>query len=87
MIEELPQSGVGTSTEPVIKVLARLRVPLGRQEIELQQIDYPGASMSLLRVRIREGSRFTVFDIDAGTAAGWAEAMGDWAHRQPGGDR
>ncbi|MCK7577050.1 MAG: hypothetical protein MZV65_15275 [Chromatiales bacterium] len=44
--------------------LAKLRAPLGAQEIELQQIDFDGGGMSLLRTRIREGSRFTVFDID-----------------------
>ena len=49
--------------------LAKLRAPLGGQEIELQQIDFDGGGMSLLRTRIREGSRFTVFDIDPVTAA------------------
>ena len=34
--------------------------------------------MSLLRVRIREGRRFTVFDIDAATAEQWATHMADW---------
>jgi hypothetical protein len=34
--------------------LDKLRVPLGGQEIELQQIDYEGGGMSLLRTRIRE---------------------------------
>ena len=58
------------------------KVPLGGQEIELQQIDYDGGGMSLLRIRIREGSRFTVFDVDPSTARHWAEAMGLWAGRQ-----
>jgi hypothetical protein len=35
--------------------------------------------MSLLRIRIREGRRHTVFDIDAGTAGAWAEAMLQWS--------
>lgn len=60
------------------------KVPLGGQEIELQQIDYDGGGMSLLRIRIREGSRFTVFDIDPLTARHWAEAMTRWADLQPG---
>ncbi len=34
--------------------LAQLRAPLGGQEIELQQIDFDGGGMSLLRTRIRE---------------------------------
>lgn len=65
--------------------LERLRVPLGGQEIELQQIDYDGGGMSLLRTRIREKSRFTVFDIDPQTAAAWGEALLRWARDQPGG--
>ncbi len=64
--------------------LARLRVPLGGQEIELQQIDFEAGGMSLLRTRIREKSRFTIFDIDPLTARQWGEALLDWARRQPG---
>ena len=63
--------------------LAKLRVPLGGQEIELQQIDYDGGGMSLLRTRVREGSRFTVFDIDPQTATEWGQALLQWADGQP----
>ena len=63
--------------------LAKWRVPLGGQEIELQQIDFDGEGMSLLRTRVREGSRFTVFDIDALTAEAWGQALLDWARAQP----
>ena len=63
--------------------LAKLRAPLGGQEIELQQIDFDGGGMSLLRTRIREKSRFTVFDIDPITAEQWGQALLDWARRQP----
>jgi hypothetical protein len=63
--------------------LAKLRAPLGGQEIELQQIDYDGGGMSLLRTRIRENSRFTVFDIDPQTAAAWGQALLRWADAQP----
>lgn len=62
--------------------LAKLRVPLGGQEIELQQIDYAVGGMSLLRLRIREGKRFTVFDIDPATARHWGEEMIRWAQDQ-----
>ena len=64
--------------------LAKLRVPLGGQEIELQQIDLDSGGMSLLRTRIREHSRFTVFDIDPQTARAWGEALLAWAATQPG---
>ncbi len=62
-----------------IAPVARLRVPLGGQLIELQHVDTEGGGMPLLRVRIREGHRFTVFDIDPATAADWAFAMQVWA--------
>jgi hypothetical protein len=62
--------------------LAKFKVPLGGQEIELQQIDHAEDGMSLLRVRVREGKRFTIFDIDPGTARQWAAAMQDWADTQ-----
>ena len=67
----------------VVTPLAKLRAPLGAQEIELQQIDFVEGGMSLLRTRIREGSRFTVFDIDPQTAAAWGQALTQWAQAQP----
>jgi hypothetical protein len=66
-----------------LTALAKLRAPLGGQEIELQQIEFDGGGLPLLRTRIREGSRFTVFDIDPVTAEAWAQAMLDWAAAQP----
>ncbi|WP_341892829.1 hypothetical protein [Variovorax sp. YR752] len=62
--------------------LDKLRVPLGGQEIELQQIDFEGGGMSLLRTRIREKSRFTVFEIDPQTAEVWGRALLRWAESQ-----
>jgi hypothetical protein len=56
--------------------------PLGGQVIELQQLDYAAGGMSLLRTRIREGSRFTVFEVDPGTARLWGEALLRWAQAQ-----
>lgn len=63
--------------------LARMRAPLGGQEIELQQVDFDGGGMSLLRTRIREKSRFTVFDIDPVTAREWGDALLRWADGAP----
>jgi len=65
-----------------INGLAKFKVPLGGQEIELQQIDHAEGGMSLLRIRIRESKRFTIFDIDPDTARQWAKAMQDWADTQ-----
>lgn len=68
---------------PRLTPLAKLRAPLGGQDIELQQLDHDGGGMSLLRTRIREGSRFTVFDIDPQTAQAWGRALLQWADEQP----
>lgn len=65
-----------------ITELDKITVPLGGQQIELQQIDHAEDGMSLLRVRIREGKRFTIFDIDPATAQRWAGAMQRWAEDQ-----
>lgn len=64
------------------RALASLTVPLGGQQIELQQIEHASGGMALLRVRIREGKRFTVFDIDPASARAWGEAMTAWARQQ-----
>jgi hypothetical protein len=65
-----------------ISVLQKFKVPLGGQEIELQQIDHVEGGMSLLRIRIREGKRFTIFDIDPATARTWGVAMQQWSDVQ-----
>lgn len=65
--------------------LDKFRVPIGNQEIELQQFVFEAGGMPLLRTRIREGSRFTIFDIDPATAARWGKVLGVWAATQPGG--
>jgi hypothetical protein len=67
--------------------VASLTVPLGGQQIELQQVDFATGGMSFLRVRIREGKRFTVFDVDPDTAAEWAAAMLAWAEAARGAGR
>ena len=68
--------------------VAALTIPIGGQQIDLQQVDYEiDGAMSLLRVRIREGRRFTIFDIDPGSARMLGQALIDWAERQPGGGR
>lgn len=66
-----------------ITPLEKLISPLGGQVIELQQLDYAAGGMSLLRTRIREKSRFTVFEIDPLTARLWGQALLRWAQSQP----
>lgn len=65
-----------------ITELSKIQVPLGGQQIELQQIDHAEDGMSMMRVRIREGKRFTIFDIDAVTATELANAIQQWAKKQ-----
>ena len=67
-----------------ITPLARLSAPLGGEEIELEEIVHDAGGMALLRVRIRERKRFTIFDIDPETAGAWGAAMQRWAAAQPG---
>lgn len=66
-----------------ITPLEKLTIPLGGQVIELQQLDYASGGMSLLRTRIREKNRFTVFEIDPQSARLWGEALLRWAQTQP----
>ncbi len=58
--------------------IAALTVPLGGQAIELHPVAFEAGGLPLLRVRIREGKRFTIFDIDPGTARTWGEALAAW---------
>lgn len=72
-----------TRTMSTITPLEKLTIPVGGQVIELQQLDYEAGGMSLLRTRIREKSRFTVFDIDPQSAKQWGQALLRWAETQP----
>lgn len=74
---------MGTPDMNQITPLDKFTAPLGGQQIELQQLDYEAGGMSLLRTRIREKSRFTVFDIDPDTAQAWGQALLRWAQAQP----
>ncbi len=62
-----------------ITSLDKFRVPVGNQEIELQQIEFAAGGVPVLRLRIREHRRFTIFDIDPVTAARWADVMKNWS--------
>ena len=74
----------GASMEQITSLGKFLATPF-RQEIELQHVDHE-AGFSILRVRIREIKRFTVFDIDAATAEHWGKSLLDWAAAQKQGE-
>lgn len=65
-----------------ITSLDKFRVPVGNQEIELQQIEFEAGGVPILRLRIREHRRFTIFDIDAVTAGRWSDVMQAWSRQQ-----
>jgi hypothetical protein len=69
-----------------ITPLERFHAPLGGEEIELQEVVHDAGGMVLLRIRIRERKRFTIFDVDPATAKAWGAAMARWAATQPGAD-
>ncbi len=62
--------------------LEKFSVPLGGQQVELQEIIHAEGAMPMLRIRIREGKRFTIFDLDPLTVKELAEAMLHWASKQ-----
>lgn len=62
---------------PDTRSLEKFSAPLGG-EVELLEARYEGG-VKLLRVRIRQGSRFTDLDLDPVTAARWGAAMTAWA--------
>jgi len=57
--------------------LDTIDAPYGRQ-IVLQEVAYE-SGMTLLRLRVREGSRFTIIELDAESAEHWATVMSNWA--------
>jgi len=57
--------------------LEKFIAPYGR-EVTLENVDYENDTR-VLRIRIREGNRFTVMDINPETAEKWGEVMIAWA--------
>lgn len=60
--------------------LEAIAAPWGKQVI-LQAIEYEGG-MTGLRMRIKEGSRFTDLELDAATAARLGRLLSDWAAQE-----
>ncbi len=58
--------------------LENFKAPYGRQ-VALEDIVHE-SGMRLLRIRIREGTRFTVMELDPGTAEHWGTEMLKWSN-------
>jgi len=62
--------------QETIKELAKIQAPFG-QEITLQDIVHE-SGLQMIRVRVKEGSRFTILDIDSDTAEKWGGVFNEW---------
>jgi hypothetical protein len=63
-----------------VSLIDRFTAPYAR-DITLEAIEHE-SGLRMLRVRIREGSRFTIMDIDAETAKRWTAGMSSWINNQ-----
>ena len=64
-------------TDNVKTQLDEFDAPYGRK-IRLDEIAYE-SGLTLMRVTIREGARYTLLEIDRDTARRWGAAMRSWA--------
>ena len=69
----------GEAVEEAVTRLEKFSAPYGREVILEDVLHQSG--MRMLRLRIREGSRFTVMDLDPDTAEHWGSAMRAWAEK------
>ena len=64
-------------SEEIVTQLEKIDAPYGRKLV-FESVEH-ASDMRLLRIRIREGGRFTVLDIDKETALRWIAVMTAWA--------
>ena len=67
--------GSGTTRD-----ITRIEAPY-RRDVLLQDVQHE-SGLRMLRMRIREGRRFTILDIDEATAEKWADVMLKWARKE-----
>ena len=60
----------------IINELAKIEAPFGK-EINFQDIMHE-SGLQMMRIRIKEGSRFTILDIDHDTAKKWGNIFNTW---------
>jgi len=64
-----------------IESIEKTLAPYGK-EVEFQQVTYDNG-FRMLRLRIREGKRFTMIDLDPNTSKEWMRIMADWNEKLP----
>ncbi|MBM3565057.1 MAG: hypothetical protein FJX42_02965 [Alphaproteobacteria bacterium] len=67
----------------VLEDVDAFTAPWGKN-VAVQKVEYEGG-LILLRVRIKEGSRFTLLDLDPATAGRLAETLAAWTKEAGGG--
>ena len=63
----------------VVNTLDEFAAPYGRK-ITMESVDHE-SGLRMLRIRIREGNRFTTMDIDEDTASHWISVMTKWVNQ------
>jgi hypothetical protein len=63
--------------DETVSTLDAFAAPYGR-DVTLESVEHE-SGLRMLRIRIREGRRFTIMDIDADTATRWSAVMCAWA--------
>ncbi len=64
-------------SDETVTALDEIAAPYGRK-VTLEGVEHE-SGLRMLRIRIREGSRFTIMDVDADTATRWGTVMSTWA--------
>ena len=59
-----------------VSPLGKIDAPYGKT-IEFQHVRYDN-DFVMIRLRIKEGKRFTTIDLDPGSASNWLEIMQPW---------
>ena len=67
----------GALSDQDLQSLEKFTTPFGA-EVELLEVRFEG-EVKMLRVRIRQGPRFTDLDLDPVTAKQWADRMTAWS--------
>ena len=68
-----------TESHEILTFLEKFQAPWGK-EISLKTVDYE-SGLQMLRITIREKSRFTLIDLDTETASKLANHLTTWATR------